>query len=1179
MKNTGKKGVLFIAQNRNVLKILMIMKLTTFFLLVCILSAAAKGYSQQARFDLTLRNASIQELFLEIEKQSEFNFFYKDDQIDLNRTVSIEANNSLIGEVLNDALAHAEVSYTVVDKVIVITPKEVQQGIQVTGTVTSASTGETLPGVSIAIKGTVTGVISNASGVFSISVENSDAVLIFSYVSHITQEIAVGNQTIIDVVLQEDVFGLEEVVVVGYGTQKKINLTGAVDVINDEEIFTNRSAENVGQVLQGVSPNLNNSLSDEGGEPGAGNSWNIRGIGSLEGNSSPLILVDGVEMDVNTLDPSSIESVSVLKDAASAAIYGSRAPFGVILIQTKHGKKGSGFKVNYNNNFGFASPLRLPHFVDSEKFATAFNQAQDNSNLAPKFSDEQMDRIRAHMDGTYLPQHDTANTEGNMWSGRHNGNANIDWMDKYYRKNSPRQKHTLSLEGGSEKTQYFVSTGFFQNEGLYNVGYDSYKRFNLLSNVTSQVTDWMRLDFKTKFSQEQTDYPVGELGQDVDRTPEEDRGETFLEMKSFWPTTPKYNYGVDESDHLHAISNPIYRSMESAGRNTTTSNDSWITIGTVLEPVKGWETSISFNYNYSFLRNSRNEFPVPVQLPSGDFDNIGARTNAYRIRYDNSSYYNYNARTSYERSIGDHFFKAMAGYEKESKFYAGLDAVGRDVITAEVSSLSTALGDKTVDDRMSHWATEAAFARINYNYKGKYLFEANGRYNGSSRFATESRWGFFPSFSAGYNISRENFWTPVENIVNTLKVRASYGSLGNQNVPNYLYLDIIEISPDMEYVIGNDRPNYVTNTPSIMSSNLTWETVTTLNIGVDAGFLDNRLWMTFDWFNRITTEMFGPSIDLPGVLGASVPEENNATLGTKGWEGTLIWKDRISSDLNYNIRVSLGDSKTTILEYLNEEGLIDSWYEGKEYGEIWGYTSDGLIQEEGEEMPDQSYFFPFWYPGDMKYKNLDGGDNVINDGARTLTDHGDLSVIGNSSPRYNVGIAASFAWKSFDFNMFWQGILKHTYYPYYSSGYTSSSSDFWRIVGSLGHSAIFEGPGLDYWRPADETNILGPNTDAYFPKPYATAENAKSRQTQTNYLLNAAYVRLKNIQLGYTLPQQWTKKVHIQRLRVFVSGENLLTFTSLPEALDPERLHVGHYGAGQTYPLSKIFAFGLNLTF
>jgi TonB-linked SusC/RagA family outer membrane protein len=1178
MKNGSIKGVVYITLNKNVLKILMIMKLTTFFFLVGILSVAAKGYSQHARLDLSLQNASIQELFLEIEKQSEFNFFYKDDQIDVNRLVSIEANNSLIGDVLNDVFADDDVTYTIVDKVIVITPKKVQQGIQVTGTVKSASSGESLPGVNIIVKGTTKGAISNAIGSYSISVDNSDAILVFSYVGHITQEVEVGDRTTIEVMLQEDVFGLEEVVVVGYGTQKKINLTGAVDVINDEEVFSNRPAENVGQVLQGVSPNLNISLSDDGGEPGAGNNWNIRGIGSLEGDDDPLILVDGVEMDVNTLDPSSIESVSVLKDAASSAIYGSRAPFGVILIQTKHGEKGSGFKVHYNNTFGFSSPLRLPHFVSSEELATAFNQACDNSNLLHTFSDEQMDRIRRHMEGTYLPQHDTVNTEGSIWDGRWNGNANIDWMDEYYRKNSPRQKHTLSLEGGSEKTQYFVSAGYFMNDGLYNVGYDSYDRYNFLSNITSQVTDWMRLDFKTKFSQEQSDYPVGEFGPETDETPSEARGETFLEMKSFWPTTPKYNWGVDPNDHVRAISNPIYRSLEGAGRSESTSNDSWITIGTVLEPVKGWETNIYLNYNYFMQRNSDNEIPVPVHLPSGEVGNIGARTNTYKIFYDNASYINFNARTSYERSIKDHYFKVMVGYEQESNFYAGLNASGRDVITSEVPSISTALGDLTVDDHMSHWSTQALFSRINYDYKGKYLFEANGRYNGSSRFAKDSRWGFFPSFSAGYNISRENFWTPVENIVNTLKFRGSYGSLGNQNVPNYLYLDIISIAPNLEYVIGNERPNYVTSAPNIVSSNLTWETVTTFNVGIDAGFLDNRLWMTFDWFNRTTTEMFGPSIDLPGVLGASVPQENNATLETKGWEGTLNWKDRVSSDFNYNIRVSLGDSKTTILEYLNEEGLIDNWYVGKEYGEIWGYTSDGFIQTEGEEMPDQSYFFPYWHPGDMKYKDLNG-DNVINDGERTLNDHGDLSVIGNSSPRYNIGIAASFTWKNLDFNMFWQGILKHPYYPYYSGSYSSSSSNFWGIVGTIGHSGIFKGPALDYWRPADETNILGPNTDAYFPAPYSTAENAKSRQTQSKYLLNSAYIRLKNIQLGYTLPQELTKKVHIQRLRVYVSGENLLTVTSLPEALDPEGLYVGYYGLGQTYPLSKIFAFGLNLTF
>lgn len=385
----------------------------------------------------------------------------------------------------------------------------------------------------------------------------------------------------------------------------------------------------------------------------------------------------------------------------------------------------------------------------------------------------------------------------------------------------------------------------------------------------------------------------------------------------------------------------------------------------------------------------------------------------------------------------------------------------------------------------------------------------------------------------------------------------------------------------MPYILENVRPVYA-GVPDIISNDLTWETVTTLDLGLDAGFLNNRLNLVFDWYNRTTSDMFGPSESLPGVLGTGAPFRNNAELSTKGFEITLGWKDRISSDLSYNASISIGDSRSTILKYKNDNNLIDTWYIGKDIGEIWGFTTDGIIQTVGEQMHDQTKYFKTWGPGDMKYKDLDD-NKIINDGKRTLDDHGDLSVIGNSNPRYNIGLSGGLVWKGFDVNIFFQGIGKRDYLP------SPGANLFFGIVsgGSPGsESALFkDGPGLDYWRPADDASILGPNTDAYFAKPYFTAELAKNRLDQSRYVLNASYLRLKNLQLGYTIPQNLSMKVHLHKARIYVSGENLLTFTKLPKTLDPETAIAsdprfgGSQNTGAVYPISRNLSFGINLTF
>jgi TonB-linked SusC/RagA family outer membrane protein len=607
----------------------------------------------------------------------------------------------------------------------------------------------------------------------------------------------------------------------------------------------------------------------------------------------------------------------------------------------------------------------------------------------------------------------------------------------------------------------------------------------------------------------------------------------------------------------------------------------WLKLGTEIEPVKGWKTDIAYNYNLGSSSISKNPHPVPVIIPNGTIGNIGTSTAGSVENLGLTNYFIFNALTSYEKGIGDHFIKGMVGYEQELSTYKSLYGSRMGLISELVPSINAAVGESTLGANSGHWATQAVFGRLNYNFREKYLLEASGRYNGSSRFAKDSRWGFFPSVSAGYNISKEDFWSAIEPYVNTLKLRASYGSLGNQNVPNYLYMSTIPVYSNLGYVIDNSRPIYA-QVPNIISSNLTWETVTTLNFGVDAGFLNNRLGVAFDVYNRKTSNMFGPAMDLPSVLGTYAPFENNAELATKGFEVSLDWKDRISPDLSYNVKVSVGDSKSSILKYKNDDKVIDNWYEGQKYGEIWGFETDGLIQKAGEPMADQSKYYTSWGPGDMKYKDLDG-DNIISEGKRTLKDHGDLRVIGNSASRYNIVISGGVNWKAFSLNMIWQGVGKRDYMPNYDANV------FYGIVpgGKPGsESSIMKGsPALDYWRPADETNFLGPNTNAYFPKPYFTDEFWKNHMDQSRYVLNAAYLRLKNLQIGYTLPHNISRKAFIERARIYVSGENLITLTKLPKVLDPETAFASDSRLGglepvsAIYPISRILSCGINLTF
>ncbi|MCU4175168.1 SusC/RagA family TonB-linked outer membrane protein [Carboxylicivirga sp. N1Y90] len=1028
-----------------------------------------------------------------------------------------------------------------------------QQARTVTGEVLDA-TGATLPGVSVILKGTSEGTITDLDGKFMLSVPAEINSLVFSFIGMMTQEIDVSNQTIISVVLKDDVQGLEEVVVVGYGTQKKVNLTGGVDVVSAKDL-ENRPVANVAQAIQGVAPSLNISTTDAGGEPGAGSSWNIRGVGSINGNDSPYILVDGVPMDIQNLNPDDIESISILKDAAASAIYGARAPYGVVLITTKKGKKGTKPSVTYSNNFAWAAPTNLPKGANSMDAALAMNKAAENSGLGPVIDDETLGRIQAYLDGSMTDETIPDPADPTSWGTWTKGNANNDWMDIYYKDWSARQKHDISLSGAGDKVSYYTSAGFYSQDGQLDFGNDNYSRYNMSARIDAQVTDWFNFGVNTKYTRTKNVWPNAWGGYNRDII--------HHQFSRNWPMNPLYlPNGERSSDNNIQL-------IDESGDRERFSDDFWVTFSGELEPIEGWKTRVNYSWNNSSYKQKSHLATTYGTNVVGETYTTFNNPNSFEASFQSDDYHMLNVVSSYFKEINEHTFNVLVGYEEELKEYSRGNLKRAELVTDKVPSISTATGQLTGGDQWTHWATQGVFGRFTYNFKEKYLVEFNARYDGSSLFGNaDTQWGFFPSGSIGYNISKEDFWEPIELYVNSLKFRGSYGSLGNHDyskgtVGDYFrYYETLPVSTNLPWIVAGERPVY-TGAPGLISPALTWETSTTLNIGLDAAFLNHRLGLNFDWYKRTTSDMIGPSQSLPDVLGASPPLINNATLETKGFELVLTWKDRIGN-LSYNVRGVLGDNKTVISDYSNPTKTLNNWYSGQEHGEIWGYETAGFFKEgeTGDDWHDQTAFHSRWQGGDIKFQDLNG-DGVINWGDDTVDNPGDKKVIGNTTPRLNYGLSIGLNYKGFDFNMFWQGVAKR---DWIFSRYTNV---FYGFRGSMWQNSYFE-DHMDYWTPE--------NTDAYYPRPYLQGEHLKNTREQTKYLQNAAYLRLKNIQLGYTLRGNWTSKVKLSKVRLYVSGENLLTFTKLSKLFDPEALG-GRYGSGKIYPLSKVVSMGVNVTF
>lgn len=1017
---------------------------------------------------------------------------------------------------------------------------------RVQGTVTN-ETGTPLSGVSILEKGTPNGTTTDENGQFNIQVQNMSATLVIRYIGYLEQEVDASTGPL-TIVLEESTATLDEVVVVGYGTQKRANLTGSVASV-DAEVLDSRPIVNLAQGLQGTIPNLNVNMGN--GAPGRGASFNVRGVSSISGTDQPLVLVDGVVMDPNLINPADVESVSVLKDAGSAAIYGGRAAFGVILITTKSGARNSPMRLSFNSSYNLSRETYMPDYINSVDYISMHREADRTGGLtagsraSTPFTE--LDSINAAL---YLS--DPANNlsvyidPANPTRYRYVGNT--DWLGELYPGWAPMFDNTLSLNGGSEKIGYVASLGYMSQDGLLKAANQNYSRYNGSLRLNAEATSWLDLNFRAQLNRSNlntanaTQFAEGQAHEFA-----------FIpsDLRPVMPIKhPDGNWaGQGSFTNMIAL-------MEENGRLTEVRNDLWLTGGFVLKPIKNVRVVGDFSWNNYRFDKDQVYRAFPEYGPNGVYVGLYPWTNPDRIirRNDNDSYHAINTFAEYENTFASkHYFKAIAGFAQELKQLGQYTITARNQLSPDLGNLTPNNDPTPISAALtapaSEWALRSGFFRVNYIYDDRYLVEVNGRYDATSRFARGNRTVFTPSVSLAWRISQEAFFDPLLPYVNDLKFRASYGTLPNQLTTSaYPYLATMPTGTT-PYLFGNQL-GLVVGVPGLVSSNFTWEEVTTLNFGIDVAALNNRLIANFDLFTRETLGMITAGFQVPAVLGTAVPQRNAADMKTRGWELALTWRDRVGSDFRYGATLALSDYMGEVTRFHNPTGNINQYYVGREMGEIWGFETDGFFATDAEAAAaDQSQLFGgTWLAGDIKYVDLDG-NNSIDFGTNTLENPGDRKIIGNSTPRYQFGLNLNLEYKGFDFTTFFQGVGKRDF--------SVGGNYFWGLTSEWDVPMAYH---TDYWTPN--------NPNAYYPRLRFGGGNT---QTQTKYLQNAAYARLKQLTLGYTLPATVLERAKINRLRVFVTGQNLFTITNMHEAFDPELL------GAQSYPLSKTWSLGLQL--
>ena len=1049
---------------------------------------------------------------------------------------------------------------------------------------------EPLIGVTVTIENTTIGAITDIDGAFTLQVPEGKVVLNVSYVGFVPQKVTVASgQSNVTVRLSEDAVLLNEVVVVGYGKQKKVNLTGAVASVGGEEL-ENRVTKSLSSMLQGTVAGLNVTTSS--GVPGSSASINVRGITSIH-ESEPLVLIDGAVGDIDRVNPNDVESISVIKDASAAAIYGARAAFGVILVTTKSGAAKDGkATVRYSGRFGWQAPTTSTDYETTGYWSVyTINQFwQANSGtLYVDYTDQDMQELwnrvndkTEHPDRPWVVE-DVRNGR-NQWVYY----GNYDWWHSLYRDNRPMQQHNVSISGGKDDVKYFVSGSYDKQTGILRENPDIYRKYNLRSKIDFRINEWLTMSNNTSFYSSQYSY----LGDgDVENTlaysarhalacfPQKNPDGSWLY------STPYLNYKVANGRHILL--------GENSHRNVERSTDFTNTTRLVYVPIRELSFTGDFTYRQYQSRNtSRSNVMYYREYPDGELLSYATGAGANRLdeAVNTNQYYSTNIFGTYDDTFNQaHHLSVVGGMNYEAWKNKNISAYGENLVSTDLDDLDL-VGQNAegatitgVGGGQNEYALLGIFGRINYDYKSRYLFEVSGRYDGTSRFASGSRWGLFPSASAGWRISEESFFQPVRQWIDNLKVRGSFGSLGNQNISSYYsFARLISIS-SLGYTFGEGSvlPKYSSLSAPI-ASGMTWETAQQWDFGFDLTMLGNRLNLTVDGYIRDTKDMLTDGVDLPGVYGADLPDMNAADLRTKGYEITLNWRDRLTlgnKPFEYSVGLNLSDYKSVITKYDNEnKTFAKDYYEGMEIGEIWGYVTDGLFQTDEEakayaEKVDLSYVLKGqtggWQAGDVKFVDLDG-DGKVGIGSNNVDNPGDRKILGNSLPSFSYGISASAQWNGFDVSAFFQGTGNHYWYP------AGQSMPFWGPYSYPYLSFLQKDFLADVW--------TAENTDAYFPRAMAySASGGVLSNVNDRYLQNLRYLRFKNLTVGYTLPQSWTGKARIESVRIYFTGENLCYWSPLKKHsryVDPEAaIDRSDAYNNAYYPWQKSFLFGIDVTF
>ena len=1113
--------------------------------LTVLLLTGLMSVSVFAQVSVTIDRLPLKEALVEVERQSGYSFFCSSLLPDQDAVVSVKAEDASIGSVMDKLLEGLNVSYELKpDFQIVLIEKPQTEKIhsskpvsrKLSGKVVDAS-GMPVIGAGVMVEGTGTGTVTDVDGSYSLDSVSENTVLEFSCMGYQSVKVEVGNKKVLDVTLREDAQFLEEVVVVGYGTQKKVNLTGSVSMVSSDEISA-RPISSVSSGLQGLLPGV--TVVNPNGQPGESNTTiRVRGIGTI-GNANPLILIDGVEGDISAINPEDIESVSVLKDAASASIYGSRAANGVLLVTTKKVNKASDSKarVSLGAYFGLQTPTRLPQMCDAIEFMTLDNEARQNVGTSPAWTEDQFAKVRDNTDPNFF--------------------ANTDWLSQVLNKFAPQQNYNVTLSGSLGSSGYMLSYRYFDQKGLTVGSSTGEKRHNVRFKMDTKLLDRVTLSSNLSYTSRKVTSPVNSLTSGG--------GAIYTAMR-IAPNAPvKYTDGTWA--YGGGNTNPV-AVLNDGGRSVTSTDEFSLLEVLKVDILKGWDVSATYNLTSSNGLREILKKTITFNNPEDGSSYVYAQPNTLKNIDIRNLQQTFILQTNFDFTFGKHNLSGVVGMSQEWYKGTSFSASRNNLITEQDPALN--LGDASTmsnDASSSRWALRSGFGRISYNYDERYLLEANLRYDLSSRFHKSNRGGWFPSVSAGWRLSEERWMQFAKPVFDNIKIRASWGMLGNQYVGSseYPYLSVLKsFNSEVSLIGANATTGYAQST--LANPNLSWEQIKMFDVGLDLAMLGNRLTFSFDWYDK-DTEGILLQLNYPAQIGAKPSEQNAGKVNNKGWEIDLGWREQ-RGDFFYGIGFNLSDVKNKIVDLAGNAPDLSGYQirmVGYSIDAFYGYVADGLMSPEDFKISDpvnNNYSLPKipvilgndYQPGDIKYKDISGPDGVP-DGR--ITPEYDKVVLGSNIPRYTYSIRGDFGWKGIDFSFVIQGVGK-------CDGY---------LEGSARH-AFQDMAAYPQKVHLDRYNVVtNPNLNASYPRlTYNTSFNQSTFSTY--WMEDASYMRLKNIQLGYTFPEKWMKKARIDKLRIYLSADNLFTVSKYFYAYDPET----PVSKGGYYPQVKTFVIGLNLNF